>query len=135
VIWIVAGLVLVVAVARWRLRWLTVRGVSMAPTYQDGDRLLVWRSGPRAGAALVFQVPTRGVPQDVDWLVKRVVATAGQPVPPGLEQWGATVPPGHFLVRGDNPRSLDSRHFGFVPAGAALGRVIRAYRPTVSARS
>ncbi|MEV6970618.1 S26 family signal peptidase [Hamadaea sp. NPDC051192] len=119
---------------RSRLRWLTVRGMSMEPTYLDGDRLLVVRSRPRTGAPVVFEVPAAEgpspVPTDVDWLVKRVVATAGQPVPPDLAQWGATVPAGHFLVRGDNPRSLDSRHFGFVPEGAALGRVLRAYRPT-----
>ncbi|NUO59517.1 MAG: S26 family signal peptidase [Hamadaea sp.] len=108
----------------------------MEPTYADGDRLLVLRSRPRTGVPVVFEVPSRGgppsAPPDVDWLVKRVVATEGQPVPPGLEQWGSTVPPGHFLVRGDNPRSLDSRHFGFVPEESALGRVLRAYRPAAS---
>ena len=42
-----------------------------------------------------------------------------------------TVPPHCLLVRGDNPRSLDSRHFGYVPTADVLGVALRRRPHTV----
>ncbi|MEV4463817.1 S24/S26 family peptidase [Micromonospora echinofusca] len=90
---------------RWRL--IVVRGHSMTPTLRDGDRLVV-RVGrpPAAGDLLVFR--TRDVVPDSDltWMVKRVHRVE---------------PDGAVTVRGDNPHSQDSRHFGAVPREAILG--------------
>lgn len=76
-------------------------------------------------------------------MVKRVVAVHGDRIPdeirPAVEALGAAealeateaanavtaVPPGYLLVRGDNPKSLDSRHFGYVPATDVLGVSVR----------
>lgn len=88
----------------------TVRGDSMRPTYADGDRLLVrWpRDGRfRNDQVVVFRAPVHGTGHE--WLVKRVHAVAGA----------------NLVVRGDNPRSLDSRHFGPVSARTVKGVVLR----------
>jgi signal peptidase I len=91
----------------WRL--IQVRGHSMMPTLQDGDKLLV-RVGqtPSPGDLVVFRAREVVPTADVTWMVKRA----------------ATVDPdGSVTVRGDNPHSQDSRHFGPVPGAAVLGVV------------
>ncbi|AEV87841.1 Signal peptidase I T [Actinoplanes sp. SE50] len=119
----------VAAAARAGLRVVEVRGHSMNPAYADGDRILVRRGRARTGRPVVFRRPDLAGPAaaDVDWLVKRVVATAGQPVPQALAGVvpDAVVPPGRLLVRGDNPHSIDSRHFGYVAEADVLGVAIR----------
>jgi len=112
--------------ARARLRVVEVRGASMNPTYADGDRLLVRRGPARAGRPVVFRRPER-LGTDVDWLVKRAVATAGQPVPPPFDGTlgDRVVPAGRLLVLGDSPLSVDSRHFGYVAEKDVLGTPIR----------
>jgi signal peptidase I len=156
---VAVGVVGVVA-ARRALVLITVAGGSMSPTYTDGEKLLVRRGGlrrPRVGDVVVFRHPqlaraaaaTASAPAparpDVDWMVKRVVAVHGDRIPdeirPAVEAIGAigpaeavtAVPPGYLLVRGDNPRSLDSRHFGYVPATDVLGVSVRR-RPQSSRR-
>jgi signal peptidase I len=124
-------------VARHALVLITVSGGSMSPTYADGEKLLVRRGGhrrPQVGDVVVFRHPqlARAMARpDVDWLVKRVVAVDGDRVPDeirhaigGSDAAGA-VPSGFLLVRGDNPQSLDSRHFGYVPVADVLGVSVR----------
>lgn len=117
--------------ARRLLVVVTVDGGSMAPTYAPGRRLLVVRL-PRVafpGAVVVFAPePNADRIMTPRLLLKRVVAVAGQSVPadmrtPVLAQ-AEHVPPGHLLVRGDNPRSLDSRQLGFVRLSTVLGVVM-----------
>ncbi|MFD5143034.1 S26 family signal peptidase [Streptomyces sp. NPDC058401] len=124
-----------------------VRGASMEPTYRDGDRVLVRRRGPiGVGAIVVMEQPGRhmtwtGAPvtgtagaaeiAHREWLIKRVAAVPGDPVPragiPALA--GAVeerVPRGRLVLLGDNPRvSVDSRRVGYFPAGRILGTVLR----------
>jgi signal peptidase I len=46
-----------------------------------------------------------------------------------------TVPDGHYFVLGDNPpKSLDSRWWGFLPAGNIVGRVVYVWWPFFSMR-
>lgn len=109
-------------------RWwtlMTVRGHSMSPTLRDRQRLLVrrLRHPPRRGDIVVFAVPAAF---DLPYLVKRVAAVGGDPVPdwlaaamPGV----ARVPAGHVVVAGDNQRSQDSRHLGPVAVGDIIGTV------------
>lgn len=128
-----------IAAGLWWLRRryvvITVRGESMTPTYQPGDRLLVRRSGTdrvRRGTCLVF------ADREVhgQWLVKRAIAVPGDPVPlaqiPRLsDRSGTRVPPGHVAVLGDNPaRSHDSRFFGYVRSDQVLGVVLRRMSAT-----
>jgi nickel-type superoxide dismutase maturation protease len=123
----VAGLVVVAGLAglggtgrglwtRFRPGRVRVEGLSMAPTLQPGDRLLVlrrsrWRPpGVRVGD--IVAVPDPRHPGRV--LVKRVKAVT----PAGLD------------LRGDNPAlSTDSRTFGPVAAGSVVGRAVYRYGP------
>jgi hypothetical protein len=135
-------LALVVLAAAFLLRSVAdlgrVAGGSMQPTLRDGDRILTnrlaygWRL-PFTGAWLLrWSAPGRGdvvvlrSPLDGTRLVKRVVGVPGDPVG-GFLTPEARVPPGHYFVRGDGPRSLDSRAFGCVPRERILGRVVLAF--------
>ncbi|WDM15122.1 S26 family signal peptidase [Streptomyces lavenduligriseus] len=144
---VVGGLALAVlaAVARRTRRTLvavTVRGRSMEPTYRDGDRVLVRRGGPlvQGRVVVVERLPFHGrrpappgLPgPEPTWVIKRVAAVPGDPVPRGLGPALAAVPedlvpPGKLVLLGDNPRvSQDSRRMGLFPADAVLGVVVRA---------
>jgi len=130
-------LLLSVRALRSRIALIRVTGSSMAPSFEDGDRLVVRRTRRvRRGDAVVFRNPVPygdGVAEPLDWLVKRVSALPGDPVPSEVRESvgapeGGQVPSGSLVVRGDAARSQDSRHFGYVPESALLGVVIT--RPT-----
>lgn len=123
------------AVARRLLALITVQGTSMSPTFADGDRILIRLSHGtdggrlRPGAVVVFRNPRPAGAADPRWLVKRVAALEGAPVPPDIRPatgGHAVVPEGCFLVRGDNPTSLDSRRFGYVARRDVLGVALRS---------
>jgi signal peptidase I len=140
-----------------RLATVTVAGRSMEPTLSDQDRLLAWRS-PRPlrvgdvvvlespydagvvvvdGVTVAWQRPPAG-PGETDrrWIVKRVVALSGDPVPKvavGKLREGELVPVGRLLVVGDNPgESYDSRQIGYIPAERVFGLVLRRMRTSSS---
>ncbi len=117
-------------VARRTLLVVRVDGESMAPAYQSGDRVLAVRRSPgrliRCGEVVVLR-PPGGAPKAAALFIKRVVAVAGDPMPPVNEPITAsTVPPGHVFVRGDDPRSYDSRQFGPLPLDHVVGHVVAA---------
>ena len=131
-----------------------VRGSSMAPGIQDGDRILVepWSfliGEVERGDVVVLRYP---LDPRVDY-IKRVVGLPGDIVSIGdgqvfvngerlAEPYVAfhdgddfrttVVSDGHYFVLGDNrPRSADSREFGQVPADFLRGRVnVRLWPPT-----
>lgn len=122
-------------VARRVLILTTVDGSSMAPELRSGDRVLVRRTRrPRRGQVALLRYPQlpSGAPAGEQMLLKRVVAVAGDRIPP---RWadpdvhglgGAVVPGGCAVVLGDNrPTSWDSRHYGFVPRERMIGVVVR----------
>ncbi|QLQ38041.1 S26 family signal peptidase [Micromonospora robiginosa] len=130
----VAGMVAL----RARMTLVTVIGMSMAPTLLPGDRVMVRRvstSRIRRGDVIVLRVAGPCRPGDSNgegkgpWLVKRVAAGPGEPMPAVLPSWirgSGVVEPAMFVVLGDNPGlSRDSRHFGAVPAEGILGVVVR----------
>jgi signal peptidase I len=117
----------------------TVDGSSMEPTLRSGDRLLVRRTQyPRAGQVVVFRYPdflkAKAPPDERSglYLIKRAVAVPGDQLSP---DWGwpdlrnisgQTVPPGSFVVLGDNREaSFDSRTEGYVVRERLLGVMIR----------
>ncbi|MBD0746624.1 hypothetical protein BG418_33880 [Streptomyces sp. CBMA152] len=135
-----------VAALRARLRYLTVDvvGISMEPALRYGDRLLVRRiplRRLRTGDVVVVALPgpdspvgpdgRRGGPAGSDWMVKRVAALPGDPVPDELaqilgEHTPASVPARSLVVLGDNRgHSHDSRHCGFIPAHWLVGVAVR----------
>lgn len=144
----VAGTVIVIAIGAAVLRWLrrafvvvTVSGFSMAPTFAPGDRVLVRRCrvrAVRAGRVVVVVQPDRelgwvdevGPLDERTWNIKRVAAVAGELVPDAVRGAPTTdgrtaVPVNAMVVLGDNPESADSKQYGFCPASALLGVVVR----------
>ncbi|WP_246203477.1 S26 family signal peptidase [Streptomyces tailanensis] len=125
----------------------TVCGPSMEPAYRDGDRVLVRRSPTlrRGQVVVVEQGAGRYAGQrrplsavagavavaDRAWLIKRVAAVPGDPVPPEAgpalaELAGSRVPEGALVLFGDNTAvSVDSRTLGFFPHNRILGVVVR----------
>ncbi|MGH9022908.1 MAG: signal peptidase I, partial [Acidimicrobiia bacterium] len=106
---------------------LVVRGDSMLPTLEPGERILVLRRTKlRRGDIVAFEHPT--TPGRI--LLKRLVALPGD---------SADLGDGHqshagqgYLLLGDNPeRSTDSRHFGAVGARLLLGRAVYRYSPAL----
>jgi nickel-type superoxide dismutase maturation protease len=94
------------------VRRVEVRGASMRPTLEPGDRLLVlaWRR-IRAGDLVALSDPR----QPARTLVKRV----------------ARVDDARLTVLGDDPAvSTDSRSFGPVPRSSVLGRAVYRYGPS-----
>ncbi|GAA0242786.1 S26 family signal peptidase [Cryptosporangium japonicum] len=130
----------VLAAAAWVRRNLVVvrvTGFSMEPTYRSGDRVLVRRcavSAVRAGQVIVILAGKAvGGPPRVDdpgWVIKRVAAAPGDPVPrtrvPALGAVAEDVVPDDCLVvLGDNPAGTDSRQFGYYVGANLLGAVVR----------
>ncbi|MGW1694764.1 S26 family signal peptidase, partial [Streptomyces sp. NPDC002399] len=68
-----------------------------------------------------------------EWLIKRAVATSGDPVPhhlPAIPRTvaGGCVPPGAVVLLGDNPENgFDSRLVGYFPVERVLGTVLCAF--------
>jgi signal peptidase I len=133
-------------------RRITVRGRSMAPFLEHGERVLVdrlayWRR-PRRGDVVLVQGGTGGWP---DLLLKRIVGLPGetiavqrdrlwidsQPIDLGRPVVGSS--PGRWQLRADEYFLLsenlavgtDSRHAGPVPRSALLGRAWLVYAPSV----
>lgn len=102
------------------------------------DQWWNWKA-PNIGDPVVVNRPEEGV-----WVVKRVAATSGTPLKiadhklvlptrqvdltPAQEYWLSAcdrVPEGALFVLGDNePRSQDSRDWGFVSLHAVVGRAL-----------
>ncbi|MWA04356.1 S26 family signal peptidase [Actinomadura sp. LD22] len=134
-----AGVIGAAVAARVLLSTVTVRGGSMTPALDHGDVLLVLRHRrrARAGRIVVVQRPDRRTgwdgPSDpsAGWYVKRVVAAAGDPVPSWVPGDGpGRVPPGMLVLRGDHPRSEDSKQWGLCPADRMYGVVLARLRAT-----
>ncbi|MER5640912.1 S26 family signal peptidase [Kitasatospora sp. NPDC002227] len=147
---LLVALAAAVLVARWMVRHrfavMNVDGISMEPALQHGDRLLVRRCKParvRAGRIVVVERPDRRTgwsgarhgdgrvrAGSRDWYVKRAVAVGGQRVPTALAELcrlpaDAQVPGDSLLLLGDNPRSEDSKQWGYCPGDRLLGVVVR----------
>jgi signal peptidase I len=126
-VWLVlAALVVGTGAARLALLVIKVDGASMAPTFHSGDTVLTvrrtLRPAVRRGDVVVCRRP-EGLPGPNSYLIKRVVAVAGDPVPDDPSE-GETVSAGRVYVRGDGDRSLDSRVFGAIPVDHVVGHVI-----------
>ena len=140
---------------RRRIAVVTVRGLSMQPTLNAGDRLLIRRVRAdrlRTGQIVVIERPDAGrasagrasarrasagrprswPPAGHGWLIKRLAAVGGDPTPDLMLAAAApgaepVVPAGQLVVLGDNlPCSLDSRTLGYIAAERVLGIMVRA---------
>jgi signal peptidase I len=136
-----------------------VEGLSMAPTLDDQDRLIVNKliyrlSAPRRGDIVMLYYP---VNPDKSF-VKRVIAEEGDQVRVvdgqvfvndvpmkddfvpneyrSHDDYGPNVvPEGYYFVMGDHRNnSSDSRHWGYVPKKYIIGRVQLRWWPLPDAR-
>src|SRR2546429_1103790 len=141
---VAAGAAFMLVRLRRRLVVVTVDGLSMAPTFGSGDRVLVRRMPAamiRAGQVVVVEKPgidrrwkTPEVDHDVHrrrWMIKRAVAAPGDAVPGDslpehVDGAGGRVPDGMLVLLGDNREdSFDSRQVGYFPADRVLGGAVR----------
>ena len=152
--WVEAALMAVICVVllfTFVARLAGVDGISMQPTLEDQDRLIITRLGsdPRPGEIVVVTLPGRSS----EPLVKRVIAIQGQTIDINFEtgavlvdgeqlyepfvedgtflsydmDFPQTVPPGHIFLMGDNRNnSWDSRdsRIGMVDTRHVLGRTV-----------
>jgi signal peptidase I len=121
-----------IGLARVALLVIRVDGASMAPTFRSGDTVLTirrsLRPAVRRGDIVVCRRPS-GKPGPDEFLIKRVVAVAGDPVPDDPARTGQTISAGRVYVRGDGERSLDSRVFGAIPLDHVIGHVVARLAP------
>jgi signal peptidase I len=148
---VVAGCVLgipllAVFLLRTQFAVIRVRGTSMLPALQPGDRVLVrhGRLTVRAhrlcvGMVIVVRSPAAApAPRGAwpvaprlgwdHWVIKRVAALPGDAVPDDMiEATGGavTVPDRKLLIAADNPSGTDSRQWGFIQASDVLGPVVK----------
>ena len=153
VVIVAAAFAIAMLVQAFLIKPFTIHQVSMRPTLQEGDRILINRvvyhfRDPKHGDIIVFHSP---VTEGED-LVKRVVGVAGDRIavsngklyvngvaqnePYLLEQNFAgdypetVVPAGHLFVMGDNRNnSGDSRFFGPIDTSLVLGKAFVVYWP------
>jgi signal peptidase I len=136
-----------------------VEGMSMAPTLEDQDRLIVNKLAYRIGEPHHGDIVMLYYPIDPNKsFVKRVVAEEGDTVrivdgnvfvnetpmkddfvPEDFrahDDWGPQViPEGYYFVLGDHRNnSSDSRHWGFVPKRYIIGKVQVRWWPIPTAR-
>lgn len=109
----------------------------MEPALSDGDQVLVRRSPLRrltVGDIVVAWIPwmprTHALdPRDRPWLVKRVAALPGDPVPDSVSAavgGDERVPPECLVLLGDNAEgTVDSRDLGYFGGELVLGVVVR----------
>jgi len=128
-----------VGIARLALLVIRVDGTSMLPTFRPGDAVLTLRRGirptVRRGDIVVCRRPD-STPGPRSYLIKRVVAVAGDPIPddydppPGTgSAVGTIIAADRVYVRGDNDRSYDSRAFGPIPLDHVVGHVVARLTP------
>jgi signal peptidase I len=123
-----------------------VTGESMLPTLVGGDLVLVRRAPltalRRGQVAVVSMVGVVDGPagrstvtatgKDAGWIVKRVAAVPGDPVPAELrlahpvQAPDPRVPLDRVVLLGDNPAgSFDSRQLGYFEGNRLIGVVVR----------
>jgi len=90
-----------------------VHGSSMAPAFQEGDRLFAssvpyWFFTPRQGDVVILQHPFK----------KKLI----------LKRIAKVLPTGEYVVKGDNAKeSTDSDAFGSVSRASLVARVLFSY--------
>ena len=141
----------VILIGTYGIRIVQVTGVSMAPTLNDGDRMIVdeFDYEPQVGDIVILYYPV----DPARLFIKRVIAAAGDTVrvtngrayvndqlvrddyvPASFRSHDdlelENVAPGHYFVMGDHRNdSFDSREWGLVPRRYILGKAKMRWWP------
>ncbi|MEU4548236.1 S26 family signal peptidase [Nonomuraea dietziae] len=127
--------VVLIAVIVWLRRTysvIRVDGYSMEPSLIDGDRLLARRATPSALRRGQIAVVLSPLPMGGPFLIKRIVALPGDPVPQAVRPLvsDAHVPDGQLILIGDNTdASFDSRDHGYFPVADIRAIALRKLTP------
>jgi signal peptidase I len=106
----------------------------MEPTFHDGDRVAVRRRRLAVSSGDVVVIGPLQADRDRmldggQFVIKRVAAVAGEPVPHGIPVPDAVVPESKLVLLGDNAAaSFDSRAAGYFSADLLYGGVVRRMR-------
>ncbi|MGI9120935.1 MAG: signal peptidase I [Acidimicrobiales bacterium] len=147
---LLGALVVALLVTRFLVQAFFIPSLSMAPTLEVNDRVLVNKLSydlhdVNRGDVIVFERPPQEAESDIKDLIKRVVALPGDTIgdqdgrliingapleEPYLQSGDTTtnvasqtIPPGHVFVMGDNRNdSRDSRYFGPLSEELIVGR-------------
>ena len=99
-----------------------VQGDSMAPTLNDGDRMVSQRWGKDVELGSIVILKTSHSEHEI---VKRVVGLPGYTILPPMAQEAIVLGRHQYWVLGDNlPVSKDSRHFGPITKDDITGIVV-----------
>ncbi len=148
---IVGALLVAVVVKTFLLQAFYIPSLSMSPTLDISDRVLVNKLSydlhdVNRGDVVVFKSPRTNDGSEIKDLIKRVVGLPGETIEsrdgrvvvdgvaleesylrPGIASGPPVerqvIPEGHVFVMGDNrPNSKDSRSFGAIPESLVVGR-------------
>lgn len=147
---LLGALVVALLVTRFLVQAFFIPSLSMAPTLENNDRVLVNKLSydlhdVNRGDVIVFERPPQEAESDIKDLIKRVVALPGDTIAdqdgrliingapleePYLQPGDTTtnvapqtIPAGHVFVMGDNRNdSRDSRYFGPLSEDLIVGR-------------
>ncbi|MEK7585367.1 MAG: signal peptidase I [Patescibacteria group bacterium] len=120
---VLVTLLIVVPIRSYVAQPFIVSGLSMTPSFQDGEYLIIdelsyhFRS-PAKGEVIVFRYPK----DPAKFFIKRVIGVPGETVK--VRGSDRLLGPNDYYVLGDNrDMSLDSREWGPVPEDLIKGRV------------
>lgn len=157
----IVAVIIVIPVRLFVAQPFIVSGISMVPTFEDAQYLIIDEltyhfQQPKRGDVVVFRYPK----DPSQFFIKRIIGLPGETVnisPSGVSITKAdgstqqvdesyvvnrgnggeqtyTVPAGSYFVMGDNrPESSDSRAWGFVPRADLVGRVFVRLLPVQTA--
>lgn len=129
---------------RSRLLLVSVSGDSMTPTYSSGDLLLAARMpswGIRTGMVVVLRPPkllAHLLARPNDPIPERLIKRVRSSIRRGDRRGNITArhlplpPTTYYFVTGDALTSIDSRHFGPIPASSVEGVVLCRLRKSPS---
>ena len=139
-------IVIVIVIKKYVISPIRVNGISMVPTLEDSDYMLLNKFKYNVSSIERFDIVV--IDCDNDYIIKRIIGLPGETIEYkdnklyvngkyvaedytrevmpdyNIKEIGSkTVPKGQYFVLGDNrPVSKDSRYLGFIPKDEIIGK-------------